>query len=159
MMGRDALYVPAGTATACRSRTAWTEELGAEEGRDGPARRFAQRCRSYAEKFIERATRRNSGVSASSGIASYGRPEEETASEAPAAAAIYRTIDRTYEAEIIRQLGAFFTNGTPIYHGVKPVHWCYSCKTALAEAEVEYEERKRSVDLRQVPGTWCSSVA
>ena len=46
----------------------------------------------------------------------------------------------TYEAEVIRQLGRFFTKGA-VYHGEKPVHWCYSCKTALAEAEVEYADR------------------
>ena len=73
--------------------------------------------------------------------------EEER--DAPSRTAIYRTIDHTYEAEIIRQLGRFFTKGA-IYHGEKPVHWCYSCKTALAEAEVEYDENhvSPSIDVR-----------
>jgi isoleucyl-tRNA synthetase len=34
----------------------------------------------------------------------------------------------------------FFAKGS-VYYGEKPVHWCFSCKTALAEAEVEYEDR------------------
>src|SRR5438034_1367738 len=54
--------------------------------------------------------------------------------------AIYRTLDREYEAAVVESLGSFFANGY-VYHGRKPVHWCFSCRTALAEAEVEYEER------------------
>jgi isoleucyl-tRNA synthetase len=65
----------------------------------------------------------------------------EEAEGAPNRRAIYRTIDHTYEAEVIRQLGRFFASGA-VYHGVKPVHWCYSDKTALAEAEVEHAERR-----------------
>ena len=43
-----------------------------------------------------------------------------------------------YEAAIVRALGGFFRTGA-VYKGKKPVHWCTSCRTALAEAEVEYE--------------------
>jgi isoleucyl-tRNA synthetase len=49
----------------------------------------------------------------------------------------YTTLDGEYEATVIKQLGKFFANGS-IYFGKKPVHWCAHCKTALAEAEVEY---------------------
>ncbi len=51
----------------------------------------------------------------------------------------YLTMNHQYEAEIIRQLGKLFENGY-VYKGLKPVHWCASCETALAEAEVEYDE-------------------
>src|SRR5262245_6352070 len=68
-----------------------------------------------------------------------GEAKEDSAG-APSRRAIYRTIDLTYEAEIIRHLGVFFSKGS-VYYGEKPVHWCFSCKTALAEAEVEYEDR------------------
>jgi isoleucyl-tRNA synthetase len=44
-----------------------------------------------------------------------------------------------YEAEIARARGEFVGKGL-VYKGQKPVHWCFSCKTALAEAEVEYED-------------------
>ena len=43
-----------------------------------------------------------------------------------------------YEAAIARTFVTFVEKGY-IYKGLKPVHWCISCQTALAEAEVEYE--------------------
>jgi isoleucyl-tRNA synthetase len=46
-------------------------------------------------------------------------------------------MDYTYEATIVRELGRLFGTGV-VYKGKKPVHWCASCRTALAEAEVEY---------------------
>ena len=53
----------------------------------------------------------------------------------------YLTLDPLYEAEIIRYLASFFAMGN-VYKGKKPVHWCIHCRTALAEAEIEYKERK-----------------
>ncbi len=44
-----------------------------------------------------------------------------------------------YQATIVRELGQFFANGSGI-RGKKPVYWCASCVTALAEAEVEYAD-------------------
>ncbi|MCX5657168.1 MAG: isoleucine--tRNA ligase [Candidatus Omnitrophica bacterium] len=49
----------------------------------------------------------------------------------------YLTLDPCYEAEIIRSFARLLEKGF-IYKGVKPVNWCISCETALAEAEVEY---------------------
>jgi len=43
-----------------------------------------------------------------------------------------------YEATIVREFGKFYLNGSVI-KSKKPIYWCISCKTALAEAEVEYE--------------------
>jgi len=51
----------------------------------------------------------------------------------------YLTLSPLYEAAIIRSFGQLVDKGY-IYKGCKPVNWCYSCETALAEAEVEYEE-------------------
>src|SRR4029077_8385812 len=45
-----------------------------------------------------------------------------------------------YEAQQIRALGKLIDNGH-LYRGLKPVHWCLDCRSALAEAEVEYEDR------------------
>ena len=45
-----------------------------------------------------------------------------------------------YEAQQLRAFGRIIENGH-LYKGVKPVHWCLDCRSALAEAEVEYEER------------------
>ena len=51
----------------------------------------------------------------------------------------YLTMDSKYEAHQIRVLGRIIANGH-LYKGVKPVHWCFDCRSALAEAEVEYED-------------------
>ena len=48
-------------------------------------------------------------------------------------------MDFRYQAAIARALGKFVEQGL-VYKGKKPVHWCIHCRTALAEAEVEYED-------------------
>lgn len=50
----------------------------------------------------------------------------------------YLTLAKQYEADILRSLASLVEKGY-IYHGFKPVNWCCQCETALAEAEVEYE--------------------
>ncbi|MBU4305691.1 MAG: isoleucine--tRNA ligase [Candidatus Omnitrophica bacterium] len=50
----------------------------------------------------------------------------------------YLTLSHEYEASIIRAFGALVQNGY-VYKGTKPVNWCCQCETALAEAEVEYD--------------------
>jgi len=51
----------------------------------------------------------------------------------------YVTMDYHFEANTVREIGKFLANGG-LYKGAKPVHWCVSCATALAEAEVEYDD-------------------
>ncbi len=51
----------------------------------------------------------------------------------------YLTMDFKTEADIMRALGEIYKNGY-LYQGSKPVHWCVDCGSALAEAEVEYED-------------------
>ncbi|HHV44600.1 MAG TPA: isoleucine--tRNA ligase [Firmicutes bacterium] len=51
----------------------------------------------------------------------------------------YVTLDPKYEAEQIRVFGDMYAKGN-IYKGLKPVYWCMSCQTALAEAEIEYHD-------------------
>src|SRR5271157_1472212 len=53
----------------------------------------------------------------------------------------YLTMTYDYEASIVREFFKFVENGL-VYKGKKPVHWCPSCVTALAEAEVEYAEKE-----------------
>src|SRR4029077_8651425 len=53
----------------------------------------------------------------------------------------YLTMDPVTEANEIRVLGKILANGF-VYRGLKPVNWCFDCGSALAEAEVEYEDRK-----------------
>lgn len=51
----------------------------------------------------------------------------------------YKTMDPKYEAEILRTFASFVEKGL-VYRGKKPVYWCIPCATALAEAEIEYQE-------------------
>ncbi len=136
MMGFDAPYVPGWDCHGLPIEHRVDKELGA--GKTGmSALTVRALCRAYAEKFIaiQKTEFRRLGVDWDRAT-----DADEEASKAPSRRATYRTIDRTYEAEIIRQLGEFFAKGS-VYYGEKPVHWCFSCKTALAEAEVEHEDR------------------
>jgi len=83
-----------------------------------------QLCRDYAEKFvgIQREEFMRLGV-----FGDWMKP--------------YLTMSYGYEASIVREFFRFVKNGS-VYKGKKPVHWCPSCVTALAEAEVEYNEKE-----------------
>jgi isoleucyl-tRNA synthetase len=83
-----------------------------------------QRCRAYALEFIDIQRREfvRLGV-----LGDWARP--------------YLTMNNAYVAAILEEYGKFFLSGA-IYRSKKPVHWCATCHTALAEAEVEYEEHK-----------------
>ncbi len=60
----------------------------------------------------------------------------------------YLTMDFAFEADIVRSLGRIAANGH-IVKGAKPVHWCTDCGSALAEAEVEYEDKHSpAIDVR-----------
>jgi isoleucyl-tRNA synthetase len=136
MMGHDAPYVPGWDCHGLPIEHRVDKELGPNKAGMTPLEVRA-RCREYAEKFIaiQKEEFRRLGV-----LWDHRLDAEEEAASAPSRRAIYRTLDPTYEAEVIRHLGRFFEKGA-IYHGEKPVHWCFSCRTALAEAEVEYENR------------------
>ncbi|GER92627.1 isoleucine--tRNA ligase [hot springs metagenome] len=83
-----------------------------------------QFCREYADKFvnIQRQEFKRLGV-----FGDWQKP--------------YLTMSYDYEASIVREFFKFVKNGS-VYKGKKPVHWCPSCVTALAEAEVEYAEKE-----------------
>ncbi len=136
MMGNDAHYVPGWDCHGLPIEHRVDKELGSKKADMDPLE-VRSLCRAYAERFIEiqRQEFRRLGVL-------WDRRADAREEEAGLVSrkAIYRTIDHSYEAEVIRQLGRFFVKGS-VYHGDKPVHWCYSCRTALAEAEVEYEDR------------------
>ncbi|MER3546443.1 MAG: isoleucine--tRNA ligase [Rhodanobacteraceae bacterium] len=53
----------------------------------------------------------------------------------------YRTMDLKYEADILRALARVYANGH-VVRGFKPVHWCFDCGSALAEAEIEYADKQ-----------------
>jgi len=104
-----------------------------KHGRPGQkldAAAFRAACRAYAEEQIDsqRVDFKRLGV-----LGDWENP--------------YRTMDPQYEAQQIRALGRIIENGH-VYKGVKPVHWCFDCRSALAEAEVEYEEKtSQSIDV------------
>ena len=52
----------------------------------------------------------------------------------------YRTMDFRYEADMLRSLAKIIERGH-LARGVKPVHWCFDCGSALAEAEIEYQDK------------------
>jgi len=92
-------------------------------GKDTPPAKFRELCREYAASQVERqkADFIRLGV-----LGDWDNP--------------YLTMDFRFEADIIRQLGIIQANGH-LYLGAKPVHWCVDCGSALAEAEVEYEDK------------------
>ena len=114
---------PGGTATGLPIEHQVDKELG--DAKAGMTqvnkRRF---CRVYAEKFvgIQREQFKRLGV--------FGEWENP-----------YLTMTYDYEAATVAEFGKLYLNGS-VYKGKKPVYWCASCKTALAEAEVEYHEHK-----------------
>jgi isoleucyl-tRNA synthetase len=60
----------------------------------------------------------------------------------------YLTMDFAFEADIVRSLGKITQKGH-VVAGAKPVHWCTDCGSALAEAEVEYEDKHSpAIDVR-----------
>lgn len=89
-----------------------------------PKEVFRQKCRDYAKVFIERQREefKRLGV-----LGDWENP--------------YLTMDPIYEATIIRLFGRMYLRGL-IYRGLKPIFWCYHCETALAEAEIEYQDKK-----------------
>jgi len=100
-------------------------QIERKEGRPGQkldAKAFRAACRAFAEEQIQgqRTDFKRLGV-----LGDWDHP--------------YRTMDPKYEAQQLRAFGHVLRNGH-VYRGAKPVHWCLNCRSALAEAEVEYEE-------------------
>src|SRR5437867_2681029 len=97
------------------------KELGAKKKTLGKTE-IRQLCREYAEKYfkIQREEFQRLGV-----LGDWHNP--------------YLTMTHDYEAAVLREVGKFVKGGG-VYKGKKPVLWCPVDETALAEAEVEYEE-------------------
>ena len=83
---------------------------------------FRSACEAYAEKYIHRQM---DGFKRLGVIADWEHP--------------YKTMNRGFEADEIRIFGRMYKNGH-IYKGLKPVYWCAKDETALAEAEIEYQD-------------------
>ena len=107
------------------------EKARGKQVRTLPPREFRHACREYALSQVEaqRVDFKRLGV-----MGDWDRP--------------YMTMQPFYEAEQLRSLAQILRNGH-IYKGLKPVHWCLDCRSTLAEAEVEYEDRiSPAIDVR-----------
>jgi len=121
MAGFDAPYVPGWDCHGLPIEHKVDKELGKKK-KDLTQVEIRHSCRQYAQKYvdIQRKEFKRLGV-----FGEWDNP--------------YLTMSFPYEATIVREFGKFALNGS-LHQSKKPVYWCTSCQTALAEAEVEYEQ-------------------
>jgi isoleucyl-tRNA synthetase len=122
LAGFDAPYVPGWDCHGLPIEIAVEKKWG-KVGVKLDAVEFRQKCREYAEEQIELQRRdfKRLGVTGD-----WDNP--------------YKTLSFDFEANEIRALSKIFANGH-IVRGAKPVHWCFDCGSALAEAEIEYQDK------------------
>ncbi len=121
LQGFQAPYIPGWDCHGLPIEIKVDQEIGNNK-KDMSIIEFREKCKKYALKYvdIQRKQFKRLGV--------FGDWENP-----------YLTIDNRYESEVLNHLAAFFPSGN-IYKGKKPVFWCIHCKTALAEAEIEYHD-------------------
>ncbi len=130
LSGFDAPYVPGWDCHGLPIELQVEKKIGKAGDKVNPSA-FRKACREYAAKQVEgqREDFKRLGV-----LGDWERP--------------YLTMDFRVEADILRQLGRIITGGH-VYKSFKPVHWCVDCGSALAEAEVEYEDKTSpAIDVR-----------
>jgi isoleucyl-tRNA synthetase len=128
--GYDAPYIPGWDCHGLPIELVVEREHG-PAGAKLDAKAFRDACRRYARAQVDGQRRdfRRLGI-----LGDWERP--------------YLTMDPAYEAEQLRAFARIFANGH-VYKGFKPVHWCLDCGSALAEAEVEYADKKSpAIDVR-----------
>lgn len=121
MAGFDAVYVPGWDCHGLPVEHNVEKELGSEKLKMSQSQ-IRRLCRTYAEKYIDiqREEFKRLGVMG----------EWETP---------YLTMNYPYEATIAKECNKFALEGS-LFRSKKPIYWCCSCKTALAEAEIEYHD-------------------
>jgi isoleucyl-tRNA synthetase len=131
MFGYDAPYVPGWDCHGLPIELKVDKDLGSKK-KSMSAVEFRGRCRKYAEKWldIQRGHFKRLGV-----MGEWDDP--------------YMTMAPGYQATIVRELATFVEKDL-VYKAKKSVHWCITDRTALAEAEVEYEDQhvSPSIDVR-----------
>ncbi len=120
MAGYDAPYVVGYDCHGLPIELQVDRELGPKK-RQMPVADFCRACRAYAERFVGTMSEQFQRLGI---LGTWDDP--------------YLTMDFKYQAAIARAFGRFVDQEL-VYKGKKPVHWCIHCRTALAEAEVEYE--------------------
>jgi isoleucyl-tRNA synthetase len=123
MAGFDAPYVPGWDCHGLPIELAVEKKHG-KVGVKLDAAEFRAKCREYANEQIDIQRRdfKRLGV-----LGDWENP--------------YRTLDFAFEANEMRALAKVIENGH-LLRGVKPVYWCFDCGSALAEAEIEYEDKQ-----------------
>ncbi|MBF0390588.1 MAG: isoleucine--tRNA ligase [Desulfamplus sp.] len=121
MAGFDAPYIPGWDCHGLPIEHNVDQKLGSKKKEMTPVE-IRQACRKYAEGFvdIQRDEFKRFGVSGD-----WQNP--------------YLTMNSAYEARIAKECGEFALSGD-MFLGKKPIYWCCSCETALAEAEIEYKD-------------------
>ncbi|HUI28241.1 MAG TPA: isoleucine--tRNA ligase [Candidatus Kryptonia bacterium] len=121
MSGHLAPYIPGWDCHGLPIELQVEKKLGKAKSSEDPSE-IIRRCRAHALQFVEiqREEFKRLGV-----FGDWAHP--------------YLTLDPQYEAAEVRELGRFMASGV-LYRRKKPVYWCPSCVTALAEAEVEYAD-------------------
>ncbi len=128
--GLDAPYVPGWDCHGLPIELQVEKKKGKPGAKISP-QAFREACRAYAHRQIDGQRRdfQRLGV-----LGDWKNP--------------YLTMDFAFEADIIRALGRILEKGH-IQKGYKPVHWCVDCRSALAEAEVEYRDKASiAIDVR-----------
>ncbi|KAF3983995.1 MAG: isoleucine--tRNA ligase [Methylococcales symbiont of Hymedesmia sp. n. MRB-2018] len=128
--GFDAPYVPGWDCHGLPIELMVEKKIGKAGVKVSPAI-FRKECRTYAAKQVKLQKEEfiRLGI-----LAEWDKP--------------YLTMDFTFEADIVRSLGKI-ANKSHLSKGAKPVHWCTDCGSALAEAEVEYEDKHSpAIDVR-----------
>jgi isoleucyl-tRNA synthetase len=122
LSGFDAPYVPGWDCHGLPIELMVEKKVG-KPGKKVSVAEFREKCRAYAERQIDgqRKDFIRLGV-----LGEWQNP--------------YKTMDFSSEANIIRALAKIVTSGH-LEKGFKPVHWCTDCGSALAEAEVEYQDK------------------
>src|SRR5581483_1457189 len=122
MAGFAAPYVPGWDCHGLPIEIEVERKLGRAKKDAMPKPEVRRLCREYAARFVavQREEFQRLGI-----LGDWDAP--------------YLTMDPAYEADEVRALGRCIAAGL-LYRGRKPVHWCPSCATALAEAEVEYAD-------------------
>ncbi len=122
LAGFDAPYVPGWDCHGLPIE----HQIEKQHGKHLPADKVRELCRAFAREQIERQKKDfiRLGV-----LGDWDRP--------------YLTMDFKTEADEIRTLARILEQGY-LYQGLKPVNWCLDCRSALAEAEVEYEDKSSS---------------
>jgi len=120
LAGFDAPYIPGWDCHGLPIE----HQIEKTHGKHLPAGEARAHCRAYAQEQIERQKKDfiRLGV-----LGDWDRP--------------YKTMEYRTEADEIRALGEMYRRGY-LFKGLKPVNWCFDCRSALAEAEVEYADKK-----------------